>query len=180
MKGWLKSLTMCRVQKVSHLKWYFSSWTVINWVKALQSVSVSLSSLASVIDRIRLINYWFSCSPKLFQVCKVLSSGVVLVIDITWDPTLYDVIGSLRANNVPYIHIDISIKPFARAFFKFIDYINSYDVAMILQNEKGIPHWREFSPKQTKNKFDPPHLPPLSLNARKITPETFFVENSKF
>lgn len=70
-------------------------------------------------------------------VCKVLSSGIVLVIDITWDPTWYDLIGSLRANNVPYIHIDISIKPFARAFFKFIDYIGSYDVAMVLQNEKG-------------------------------------------
>lgn len=73
-------------------------------------------------------------------VCKVLSSGVALVIDITWDPTINGAIGSIRANNVPYIHIDISIKPFARAFFKFIDYINSYDVAMILQNEKGILH----------------------------------------
>lgn len=72
------------------------------------------------------------------EVCKVLSSGVVLVIDITWDPTLNEVIGSLRANNVPYIHIDVSIKPFARAFFRYIDFINSYDVAMILQNEKGI------------------------------------------
>lgn len=69
--------------------------------------------------------------------CKTLSSGVLLVIDITWDPTWYDLIGSLRAKNVPYIHIDISIKPFARAFFKFIDYIGSYDVAMVLQNEKG-------------------------------------------
>lgn len=70
-------------------------------------------------------------------VCRILSSGIILMIDITWDPVWQELIDLLRVSNVPYIHIDISIKPFIRTFLKFTEYINTRDAAIILQNEKG-------------------------------------------
>lgn len=62
------------------------------------------------------------------------------MIDITWDPVWNELIDLMRSKNIPYIHIDITIKPFARAFFKFIESINTFDVAMVLQNEKGMKY----------------------------------------
>lgn len=70
-------------------------------------------------------------------VCSTLSSGVSLVIDITWDPVWPDLVNQLRSSNVPYIHVDATIKPFARTFFKFVEFTDTRDVAMIFQNEKG-------------------------------------------
>lgn len=60
------------------------------------------------------------------------------MIDITYDSVWNGLIDLMRSKNTPYIHIDITIKPFARTFFKFIESINTYDVAMILENEKGM------------------------------------------
>lgn len=73
----------------------------------------------------------------LLTVCQRLSSGLVLFIDITWDNVWPPLIDMLNGANVPYIHLDLSIKPFARTFFKYLQYTGTYDVAMIFQNEKG-------------------------------------------
>lgn len=59
------------------------------------------------------------------------------MIDITWDPVWLELTNLLRSTNVPYVHVDVTIRPFARAFFKFIEYTNTHDVAMIFENEKG-------------------------------------------
>lgn len=59
------------------------------------------------------------------------------MIDTTWDPTWPVLINLLRSVDLPYIHVDVSIRPFARAFFKFIEFTGTSDVAMIFQNEKG-------------------------------------------
>lgn len=69
-------------------------------------------------------------------VCSFLSSGIVLVIDITWDPVWPELISLLRSSSIPYIHVDVTIKPFTRAFFKFIEFTDTHDVALIFQNEK--------------------------------------------
>lgn len=59
------------------------------------------------------------------------------MIDTTWDPTWPELINLLRSVDLPYIHVDVSIGPFARAFFKFVEFTGTSDVAMIFQNEKG-------------------------------------------
>lgn len=48
-----------------------------------------------------------------------------------------DLINFLRSTNIPYVHVDVTIRPFVRAFFKYIKYTDTHDVAMIFQNEKG-------------------------------------------
>lgn len=48
-----------------------------------------------------------------------------------------DLVNFLRSSNIPYVHVDVTIRPFVRAFIKFIQYTDTHDVAMIFQNEKG-------------------------------------------
>lgn len=72
-----------------------------------------------------------------YSVCSILSSGVVIVFDITWDPVWPELTNFLRSSSVPYVHVDLTIRPFARAFFKYVQYTDTHDVAMIFQNEKG-------------------------------------------
>lgn len=48
-----------------------------------------------------------------------------------------DLINFLRSTNIPYVHVDVTIRPFVRAFLKFIQYTDTHDVAMIFENEKG-------------------------------------------
>lgn len=69
---------------------------------------------------------------------------MVLFIDITWNQVWPEFINLLRRENIPYIHIDVTIRPFVRAFFKFTDFTNTHDVAMIFQNEKGEIGFRIF------------------------------------
>lgn len=71
------------------------------------------------------------------QVCALLSSGLVVLVDITWDPVWPELYNFLRTTNVAYVHIDVTIKPFTRAFFKFIEFTDTHDCAMIFQNERG-------------------------------------------
>lgn len=59
------------------------------------------------------------------------------MIDVTWDLVWPDLMNFLRSSAVPYVRVDVSIRPFARSFFKFIEYTDTHDVAMIFQNEKG-------------------------------------------
>lgn len=61
----------------------------------------------------------------------------MLLIDITWDMAWPQLFEMLKSANVPYVRLDASIKPFARTFFKYLEYTETYDVAMIFQNEKG-------------------------------------------
>lgn len=69
--------------------------------------------------------------------CSTLSSEMVLIIDITWNIVSMDLVNFLRSSNIPYVHVDVTIRPFVRAFIKFIQYTDTHDVAMIFQNEKG-------------------------------------------
>lgn len=78
---------------------------------------------------------FFCCCWHL--VCSILSSEVVLIVDITWNTVSMDFVTLVRSANVPYVHVDVTIRPFVRAFFKFIRYTGTHDVAMIFQNEKG-------------------------------------------
>lgn len=75
------------------------------------------------------------CFPSL--VCSSLLSETVLVVDITWNILSMDFVNLMRSTNIPYVHVDVSIRPFVRAFIKFIQYTDTRDVAMIFQNEKG-------------------------------------------
>lgn len=72
-----------------------------------------------------------------FLVCLTPTAEVVLIIDITWEIVSMDLINFLRSTNIPYVHVDVTIRPFVRAFFKYIKYTDTHDVAMIFQNEKG-------------------------------------------
>lgn len=69
--------------------------------------------------------------------CSFLSSGVVLLVDITWNPVWSELTSLLRSSNIPYVHVDVTIRPFVRSFLRFIETIDTHDVAMIFQNEKG-------------------------------------------
>lgn len=73
----------------------------------------------------------------MYLVCSTLSTDVVLIIDITWEIVSMDLINFFRSTNIPYVHVDVTIRPFVRAFIKFIQYTDTHDVAMIFQNEKG-------------------------------------------
>lgn len=79
---------------------------------------------------------------SLFAVCQKLQAGTVLLIDITWDEVWPRMIQMINGLNVPYIRLDVTIRPFARTFFKYLQYTETYDVAMIFQNEKGLNHFR--------------------------------------
>lgn len=48
-----------------------------------------------------------------------------------------DLINLLRSTNIPYVHVDVTVRPFVRAFIKFIQYTDTHDVAIIFENEKG-------------------------------------------
>lgn len=87
-------------------------------------------------------------------VCSFLSSGVALVIDITWNPIWPELISVLRASSIPYVHVDVSIRPFVRSFFRFIETIDTHDIAMIFQNEKGRRKIVYFKKVQRKLNFD--------------------------
>lgn len=70
-------------------------------------------------------------------VCKALAEGIAMVIDTTWDAAWPSVIDALRAINLPYLHIELSIKPYVRAFIKYLEEKNVYDMAAVFQNSKG-------------------------------------------
>lgn len=74
---------------------------------------------------------------SVILVCSTLPTEVVLLIDITWDIVSMDLINLLRSTNIPYVHVDVTVRPFVRAFIKFVQYTDTHDVAMIFQNEKG-------------------------------------------
>lgn len=69
--------------------------------------------------------------------CKALADGVAMVIDTTWDQAWPNIVDAMRAINLPYLHIELSIKPFVRAFIHYLDEKNIYDAAFIFQNSKG-------------------------------------------
>lgn len=73
----------------------------------------------------------------MFAVCQKLSSGIILLIDITWDDVWPQFTDLINGANIPYVHVDVTVKPFVRNFFKYLEYTGTYDVAMIFQNEKG-------------------------------------------
>lgn len=60
-----------------------------------------------------------------------------MVIDTTWDAAWPGVIDALRAINLPYLHIELSIKPYVRAFIKYLEERNIYDMAAVFKNSKG-------------------------------------------
>lgn len=64
-------------------------------------------------------------------------SGVILVIDITYDTVWPELVNILRSANIPYINVDVTIRPFVRSFLKYVEFTNTNDVAMIFQSEKG-------------------------------------------
>lgn len=76
--------------------------------------------------------------------CIGQSAEVALIIDITWDIISMNLINFLRSTNIPYVHVDVTIRPFVRAFFKYMKYIDSRDVAMIFENEKGKTQLKKF------------------------------------
>lgn len=49
-------------------------------------------------------------------------------------PSLVDI---LRAANAPYVHIELTNRPFLRAFFKFIEHTGTHDAALIFSDERG-------------------------------------------
>lgn len=59
------------------------------------------------------------------------------MLDFTWDNPWPNVINSLRSSKIPYLRIDTSIRPFVRAFLRFVREIDTHDVGLIFQNEKG-------------------------------------------
>lgn len=73
----------------------------------------------------------------LCPVCSILSSSVALIIDISWDPLWPELTNILRSANIPYIRVDVTIRPYTRAFLKFVEFTDTHDVALIFENEKG-------------------------------------------
>lgn len=70
-------------------------------------------------------------------VCKALSDGVSFVMDTTWDAAWPSAMDALRTSNLPYLHIELSIKPYVRAFIRYLEANNIFDAAFIFQNTKG-------------------------------------------
>lgn len=42
----------------------------------------------------------------------------------------------MRSRNIPFVRVDISIRPFVRAFIRFIEHTNTNDAAIIFNSEK--------------------------------------------
>lgn len=70
--------------------------------------------------------------------CKILSDGVGILIDTTWDPIWPELIGGIRDAGIPYIHVEMSIKPFVRAIILFLNEKGVFDAAFVFENEKGF------------------------------------------
>lgn len=82
----------------------------------------------------------FNCEFHFFAnrlVCSRLSAGVTLIVDITSDLVAPNIVQLIRSSNIPYVHVDITIRPFVRAFFKFVEYNKVNDVGLIFSNEEG-------------------------------------------
>lgn len=60
-----------------------------------------------------------------------------MVIDTTWDTAWPNAVDAMRTANLPFIHIDNSIKPFVRAFIRYLEAKSVYDSAFVFQNLKG-------------------------------------------
>lgn len=73
----------------------------------------------------------------LFEVCMKILNGFSLIIDVTYEMAWPRFIDVLREANVPYVHIDITNRPFLRAFLKFIQHTGTYDAALIFNDERG-------------------------------------------
>lgn len=71
-------------------------------------------------------------------VCEMISNGLTIMLDFTWENPWPNLINSLRTSKIPYLRIDVSIRPFVRAFLRFIREIDTHDVGLIFQNENGI------------------------------------------
>lgn len=72
-----------------------------------------------------------------FAVCTRISNEFSLIIDVTYDVAWPNLINILRAANAPYVHIDLTNRPFLRAFLKFIEHTGTYDAALIFSDERG-------------------------------------------
>lgn len=59
------------------------------------------------------------------------------MIDITYDTVWPGLVEILRAANAPYVHIELTNRPFLRAFFKFIEHMGTHDAALIFSDERG-------------------------------------------
>lgn len=72
-----------------------------------------------------------------FVVCTRISSDFSLIIDVTHDMAWPSLVDILRAANAPYVHIELTNRPFLRAFLKFIEHTGTYDAALIFSDERG-------------------------------------------
>lgn len=71
-----------------------------------------------------------------FVVCSRISSDFSLIIDVTYDTVWPSLVDILRAASAPYVHIELTNRPFLRAFLKFIEHTGTYDAALIFSNER--------------------------------------------
>lgn len=60
-----------------------------------------------------------------------------IVLDFTWDPVWLNIVNALRAQNLPYVRVDISIRPYVRAFIQYLQAKNIFDSALVFQDVKG-------------------------------------------
>lgn len=74
----------------------------------------------------------------IFVVCQRISNEFSLVIDVTYEITWSSLVDILRAANAPYVHIDLTNRPFLRAFLKFIEHTRTFDAAIIFNDERGM------------------------------------------
>lgn len=88
-----------------------------------------------------------------FAVCTRISNEFSLIIDVTYDVAWPNLINTLRAANAPYVHIDLTNRPFLRAFLKFIEHTGTYDAALIFSDERGTSNYfsRQIRKKSSKN-----------------------------
>lgn len=81
-------------------------------------------------------------------VCQRILNEFSLIIDITYEPMFPTLVENLRAANAPYVHVELTNRPFLRAFLRFIEHTGTHDAAIIFNDERGMSigsHSAQFS-----------------------------------
>lgn len=80
-----------------------------------------------------LINGLISC----LLVCGASAEGIQFVLDFSLDP-LEDIRKKTMENSIPYIRVDVSLKPYIRVIQSFIRYMNGTDAVIIVTTARGL------------------------------------------
>ncbi|GAB6024065.1 hypothetical protein CHUAL_008778 [Chamberlinius hualienensis] len=83
---------------------------------------------------------WFKEGDEFqayLQLCDYLLNGISLLLDLTWEGWIHAQSISTTLN-LPYVHLDITIKPFVQASDDFLRYRNATDAALVFLGEKDL------------------------------------------